>query len=136
MPGPVTVFSARKIVTMDVSVAEATHVAVRDGIILEVGDLDDCSAWGSYTLDDRFADSILIPGLIESHAHLLDGLLWARADYVGPVDRTSRSSPRIRWRSIRWPSRTSRSRPPSWAARSFRSAADGRWARRAVFPSR
>ena len=32
MPGPVTVFSARKIVTMDASVAEATHVAVRDGI--------------------------------------------------------------------------------------------------------
>lgn len=87
MPGPITVFSARKIVTMDASVAEATHVAVRDGIILEVGDLDDCSAWGPHTLDDRFADSVLIPGLIESHSHLLEGLLWAKANYVGPVDR-------------------------------------------------
>src|SRR5512143_464946 len=87
MSGQITVFSARKIVTMDAAVEEATHVAVRDGIILEVGDLDDCAAWGPYTLDDRFADSILIPGLIESHAHLLDGLLWAKADYVGPVDR-------------------------------------------------
>ena len=87
MSGQITVFSARKIVTMDAAVEEATHVAVRDGIILEVGDLDNCAAWGPYTLDDRFADSILIPGLIESHAHLLDGLLWAKADYVGTVDR-------------------------------------------------
>jgi predicted amidohydrolase YtcJ len=87
MPGPVTVFAAKKIITMDASVGEATHVAVRDGIILEVGDLDDCAAWGPCTLDERFADSILIPGLIESHAHLLDGLLWAKAHYVGPIDR-------------------------------------------------
>ena len=43
MPGPITVFSARKIITMDASVGEATHVAVRDGIILEVGDVDDLS---------------------------------------------------------------------------------------------
>ncbi len=87
MPGSITVFSAKKIITMDAAVGEATHVAVRDGLIIEVGDLDDCSAWGPYTLDDRFGDSILIPGLIESHAHLLDGLLWAKSDYVGPVDR-------------------------------------------------
>ena len=46
MPGPITVFSARKIITMDAAVEEATHVAVRDGIIIEVGDLDDCAAWG------------------------------------------------------------------------------------------
>lgn len=87
MPGPITVFSARKIITLDPSVPEATHVAVRDGIVIEVGDLDDCAAWGPYTLDDRFGGSVLIPGLIESHAHLLDGLLWAKAAYVGPVDR-------------------------------------------------
>jgi predicted amidohydrolase YtcJ len=87
MSKPVTVFSAKKIITMDPSVEEATHVAVRDGIILEVGNLDDCAAWGAATLDDRFANSILIPGLIESHAHLLDGLLWAKCEYVGAVDR-------------------------------------------------
>ena len=82
MPGPITVFSARKIITLDPAVAEATHVAVRDGIVIEVGDLDDCAAWGPYTLDDRFGESVLIPGLIESHGHLLDGLLWAKAAYV------------------------------------------------------
>lgn len=87
MPGPITVFSARKIITMDAAIEEATHVAVRDGIIIELGDLDDCAAWGPYTLDDRFGGSVLIPGMIESHAHLLDGLLWAKAEYAGPVDR-------------------------------------------------
>ena len=87
MPGPTTVFSARKIITLDPSVESATHVAVRDGIIIEIGNLDDCAAWGTYTLDDRFGGSVLIPGLIESHAHLLDGLLWDKAAYVGPVDR-------------------------------------------------
>ena len=87
MPGPITIFSARKIITMDPAVEEATHVAVRDGIILELGTLDECAVWGPYTLDDRFGDSILVPGLIESHAHLLDGLLWAKAEYVGPIDR-------------------------------------------------
>jgi len=57
MPGPITIFSARRIITMDPAVPEATHGAVRDGLIIEVGDLDDCSAWGAYTLDDRFGGS-------------------------------------------------------------------------------
>ena len=87
MPGPITIFSAKKIITMDPAVEEATHVAVRDGIILELGTPEECAVWGPYTLDDRFGDSILVPGLIESHAHLLDGLLWAKAEYVGPIDR-------------------------------------------------
>lgn len=72
---------------MDPAVPDATHVAVRDGIILEVGSLADCAAWGDHTLDDRFAGSILIPGLIESHAHVMDGMLWARCEYAGPIDR-------------------------------------------------
>ena len=57
MPGPITIFSARKIITMDPAVEEATHVAVRDGIILELGTLEECAVWGPYTLDDRFGDS-------------------------------------------------------------------------------
>jgi hypothetical protein len=72
---------------MDPSVAEATHVAVRDGFIIELGSRDDCVAWGAHTLDDRFADCVLVPGLIESHAHLMEGFLWAQAEYVGAVDR-------------------------------------------------
>ncbi len=88
MSGKTTIFAARKVITFDPSVAEATHVAVRDGLIVEIGDLDDCRAWGDHVVEDRFADSIIMPGMIESHAHMLDGMLWSKAAYVGPIDRT------------------------------------------------
>ena len=89
MSADVTIFSARKIITMDASVPEATHVAVRDGTIVELGSREECAAWGNHTFDDRFDGSILVPGLIESHAHLMEGLLWAEAEYVGAIDRRS-----------------------------------------------
>lgn len=82
-----TVFAAKKIVTMNPGQPEATHVAVRGGRILEVGTLDECASWGDYTLDDRFAAHVLIPGLIESHAHLMEGSLWALGANVGAIDR-------------------------------------------------
>ena len=87
MPSSITVFPAKNIVTLDPAVGSATHVAVRNGHILEVGALEDCAAWGEHRIDDRFADCVLIPGFIESHAHLMEGFLWAHAEYVGAVDR-------------------------------------------------
>jgi predicted amidohydrolase YtcJ len=82
-----TIFAARKIVTMNPARPEATHAAVRDGRILEVGSREECAAWGPYRLDDRFGDDVLIPGLIESHAHLMEGGLWALGVAVGAIDR-------------------------------------------------
>lgn len=81
------VFAAKKIVTMNAGQPEATHVAVRGDRILEVGTLDDCASWGDYTLDDRFAEHVLVPGLIESHAHLMEGSLWALGVNVGAIPR-------------------------------------------------
>ena len=45
-PGPITIFVARKIVTMNPSNPEATHVAVRDGRILGAGSLEEVAGWG------------------------------------------------------------------------------------------
>ncbi len=81
-----TVYVARKILTMNPMQPEATHVAVRDGRILAVGDLERCAAWGSYTLDERFADKVLMPGLVEGHCHLKEGSMWDWA-YTGWFDR-------------------------------------------------
>ncbi len=81
-----TIFSAKKIVTMNPSRPEATHVAVRDGRILGVGDLDELSVWGEYTLDAQFADKVLMPGFVEGHAHTMEGTLW-RYVYCGFFDR-------------------------------------------------
>ena len=73
---PITVFKARKILTMNPCQPEATHVAVRDGKVLAVGSLDRMRAWGPFDLDERFADQVLMPGLVEGHSHLMAGGLW------------------------------------------------------------
>lgn len=83
-----TVFVARKILTMNPRQAEATHVAVRDGRILAVGGIDRMQAWGEFTLDERFADQVLMPGLIEGHSHLMAGGLW-KFPFVGFHARTA-----------------------------------------------
>ena len=66
-----TIYVAREIITMNPMQASATHVAVRDGRILGVGQLDELVQWGDYTLDTRFADCTLMPGLIDAHTHLM-----------------------------------------------------------------
>ena len=81
-----TIYSARKIITMNPNQPEVSHVAVRDGRILGAGSLDELEGWGDYTLDDRFADKVLMPGLIEGHAHTMEGSLW-QFTYVGWFDR-------------------------------------------------
>jgi predicted amidohydrolase YtcJ len=81
-----TVYCARKIITMNPMQPEATHVAVRDGRVLAVGDLDRMRAWGAYTLNERFADKVLMPGLVEGHCHLKEGSVWDM-HYLGWFDR-------------------------------------------------
>lgn len=80
-----TVFRAKKILTMNPSRPLATHVAVRDGRILGVGDLDELRSTGPVELDDRFAGQVLMPGLVEGHSHLMAGTLW-RYTYCGYFD--------------------------------------------------
>ena len=81
-----TVYAARRILTLNPAQPDATHVAVRDGRILAVGDLARMQAWGTYTLDTRFADKVLMPGFVEGHCHLKEGSMWV-APYLGWFDR-------------------------------------------------
>jgi predicted amidohydrolase YtcJ len=81
-----TIYRAKKIITMNPTNPTATHVAVREGKILGVGALSDLEPWGDYTLDETFADKVLMPGLIEGHAHTMEGTLW-RNVYCGYFDR-------------------------------------------------
>ncbi|MCA0241661.1 MAG: amidohydrolase [Proteobacteria bacterium] len=80
-----TIYRARRILTMNASRPEATHVAVRDGRILGAGTLDELAGWGPHTLDERFAERVLMPGLVEGHSHLMAGSLW-RHTYCGWFD--------------------------------------------------
>ncbi|MDE2456702.1 MAG: amidohydrolase, partial [Burkholderiales bacterium] len=80
-----TIYKARKILTMNPARPEASHVAVREGRILGVGALDELAGWGPYELDERFANQVLMPGLVEGHCHLMAGSLW-RYVYCGWFD--------------------------------------------------
>lgn len=83
----VTVFAAKKIITMDRNCQIATHVAVKDGLILGVGGPECGDGWGKVTRDDRFAHYVIMPGLIEAHAHVMAGGIW-RFTYCGHYART------------------------------------------------
>jgi predicted amidohydrolase YtcJ len=81
-----TVYAARRILTMDPRCPEATHVAVRDGRVLAVGTWDHLQALGRFDLDERFLDKVLLPGFVEGHSHLTEGVFW-RWVYCGFHDR-------------------------------------------------
>jgi len=83
---PTTVFAARTILTLNPMQPAASHVAVRDGRILAVGDLERMREWGAFDLDERFADKVLMPGLVEGHCHLKEGGMW-ELPYLGWFDR-------------------------------------------------
>lgn len=82
-----TIYAARKIITMNPARPQVSHVAVREGRIVGAGSLAELAGWGAYTLDERFADKVLMPGLVEGHAHTMEGVFW-RYVYCGYFDRT------------------------------------------------
>jgi len=79
------VYSAKKIITMNPSRPEATHVAVRDGRILGAGSLSELQTWGDVRLDERFKDKVLMPGFVEGHAMLWKGLCGAKSIVAGLI---------------------------------------------------
>lgn len=84
------IYQAKSIRTMDPHQPHATHIAIRDGHILAVGTNDDIAdwqkAWGPLEENTDFAARTLMPGFIEGHAHMMEGLLWDY-HYVGYYDR-------------------------------------------------
>lgn len=82
----ITIFSARKIITMNPARPDTTHVAIRDGRVLGSGSLEELAGWGDYVLDETFKDKVIMPGLVEGHSHAMEGTLW-KYTYVGFFDR-------------------------------------------------
>ena len=82
-----TILRARKILTMNSYQPEATHVAIREGRVLGVGNSpEDLAGWGPAEVDDRFADKVLMPGFVEGHCHAKEGGMWD-FPFVGYLDR-------------------------------------------------
>ena len=80
------IYQSKTIITMNSYLPQATHVAVREGKILGVGNLDQLSGWGEHTLDTRFADKVLMPGFVEGHCHASEGQIWEDT-YLGYFER-------------------------------------------------
>jgi predicted amidohydrolase YtcJ len=83
----VTVFTARKIITMDPSLPNAAAVAISEGRIMAVGDLASMEPWfkgRNVTVDDRFADKVLMPGFIDNHVHPFLGAILTPMEIIAP----------------------------------------------------
>ncbi|WP_422050641.1 amidohydrolase [Shimia sp.] len=84
--GKTLLFHAKSVVTMDRNMPRASHVAVRDGRILAVGGPDCATPWGGADSHIDVSDSVLMPGFVEGHAHLMAGAMWDYT-YCGYHDR-------------------------------------------------
>lgn len=68
----ITVYTAKNIITMNESWPNGEAIAIRDGVVLEVGSLESMQAWleaNDYVIDDQFSEKVLMPGLIDPHLH-------------------------------------------------------------------
>jgi predicted amidohydrolase YtcJ len=82
----IQIYGAKKIITMNPSNPEGTHIAVRDGEILGVGSYAAVAGWGEHQLIETFADRVIVPGFVEAHAHVMEGAM-ALMPYLGYFDR-------------------------------------------------
>ena len=67
----ITVYPARRVITMDPELPDATAVAVAGDRIVAVGTIEDLLDAG--TVDDTFADAVVCAGLIDQHLHPILG---------------------------------------------------------------
>lgn len=68
----ITVYTARRIHTMNPSMPRASAVAVRGGRIVEAGTLETLSPWLDacpHVVDRRFERHVLLPGFVDPHLH-------------------------------------------------------------------
>ncbi len=90
LPHPrLTIFPARKVVTMDASLPEATAVAVSGDMIVAVGDMASMAPWREgreVVVDERLAGKVLLPGLIDNHVHPWLGALLLPTELIAPED--------------------------------------------------
>lgn len=79
---PTVVYTARRVITMDDGVPDATAVAVRDGRIVAVGAAADLEG----VVDETFRDAVLVPGLIDQHLHPILGATTLTTEVIAIED--------------------------------------------------
>ena len=85
----ITVFPARKVITMDPGRPVAEAVAVMDGRVVSTGTLDSMQPWlkrHEHTIDRTLESKIVMPGLIDPHTHFSMSAGYLMLHYIGPID--------------------------------------------------
>jgi len=83
-----TIFLARSFITMDDATPRATAVAVQDGDIIAVGELDDVVAiiGDDHEIDETFLDNTVITGFIDQHLHPFLAASTLTTEIIAPED--------------------------------------------------
>lgn len=84
-----TVYRARKVITMDPGRPFAECVAVKDGRVVSTGSIETMQPWlkrYSHAIDDTFADKFIMPGFIDPHTHFAFSAGYLTMHYIGPID--------------------------------------------------
>ncbi|MBQ4891400.1 amidohydrolase [Shewanella sp. MMG014] len=84
----VTVYTAKKIHTMDPGRPTVEAIAVLDGRVLSTGTIESMQPWLSrydVTIDDTFKDRIIMPGFIEAHSHCWMSAGFMALHFIGPI---------------------------------------------------
>jgi predicted amidohydrolase YtcJ len=84
---PLTLYVARRIITMDDSLPEATVVGVIEGRIVAVGDMSSMQPWREgreVRVDEQFQNKVLMPGLIDNHIHPFLGAILMPMEIIAP----------------------------------------------------
>ena len=83
------VYTARKIITMEPALPEATAVAVADGRIVAVGTLPSLQPWlagNEVSVDRSLEDKVLLPGFIDPHVHPSLPAVLTQFPFLAPDD--------------------------------------------------
>lgn len=86
--GKVTVYTAKKIYTMNPTNPVAEAVAVQNGRVLSVGSLESMDPWLSkfdYTVDNSLEGKVIMPGFIDPHTHMYMSAGFMSLEYIGPI---------------------------------------------------
>jgi len=89
LAGDLVVYTAKKIITMEPALPEATAVAVADGRIVAVGSLDSLQPWldvNEVRIDRSLADKVLMPGFIDPHVHPSLPAVLTQFPFLAPDD--------------------------------------------------
>lgn len=86
----VSIFIAKEVITMSSKLETATAIAVKDGVIIDVGDkntlIKQFSEEENLNIDESFKDKVITPGFIDPHLHFWLFALVSNTHFITPAD--------------------------------------------------